>query len=144
MHSIPKSRRRISIAGSQFAIPFSPRIDIFAPTLPLPFNLFVPGTDTPAHRSVPRGNQIQKRVKRNWTPAATQRRVESEISDVSNVADLSSLPVVGMNFLIVFLRIKCTLHCYKFAFYLNVQIFHLDFFLDIYTRIVRKRNLIEK
>lgn len=49
MHSVPKSRRRISIAGSQFAIPFSPRIDIFAPTLPLPFNLFVPSTDTLAH-----------------------------------------------------------------------------------------------
>lgn len=49
MHSVPKSQRRISIAGSQFAIPFSPRIDIFAQTLPLPINLFVSGTDTPAY-----------------------------------------------------------------------------------------------
>lgn len=69
MHSIPKSQRRISIAGSQFAIPFSPSIDIFAPTLPLPFNLFVPGTDTPAH------GQYREVIKSRSAWNATERPV---------------------------------------------------------------------
>lgn len=115
---------------SQFAIPFSPRI--FAPTLSLLFNLFVPGTETPAHGQVPRGNQIQKRVKRNWTLNATQRRVESEISDVSNVADLSSLRVVGCVFL--YFSFEWSLCCAIINlhfFYLNRNI---EFFLDTYSK----------